>query len=185
MPSPLACLQEIDAALNPGGVIVLTSPFTWLEEYTDRAKWIGGRKDEAAPGGEGPLRCADALKGTLGAMGYTVLDEGKVRGSWGGGLDVLRAVCVCWRGWWGCCTRAVCARSARLLLRRLHKASSRFPMQLFLVKARFRSSYHLNVQAALQSSGSRFSHPLPLFPSYSRLALMPPSLSPPDPPGHP
>lgn len=77
VPSPAACLSEIDAALNPGGILVLTSPFTWLEEYTDRSKWVGGRREDAGPDGA-PLRCADALKAALGAKGYTVLDEGKV-----------------------------------------------------------------------------------------------------------
>jgi SAM-dependent methyltransferase len=79
VPSPMACLQEIDRSLNPGGVLALTSPFTWLDEYTDRAKWLGGRRDGLGPDGR-PLRCADALKATLAGMGYTVLEEGKVRG---------------------------------------------------------------------------------------------------------
>jgi len=79
VPSPLACLQEIDAALNPGAVLVLTSPFTWLEEYTDRSKWVGGRRDVGGADGR-PVRCAEALKATLAGMGYTVLTEGKVGG---------------------------------------------------------------------------------------------------------
>jgi SAM-dependent methyltransferase len=82
VPSPAACLNEIDAALNPGGILVLTSPFTWLEEYTDKDKWLGGRATAGAGGG--PLRCADALKGALAAKGYSVLDEGKVGVFWGG-----------------------------------------------------------------------------------------------------
>jgi hypothetical protein len=85
VPSPAACLAEIDRSLNPGGILVLTSPFTWLEEYTDRAKWLGGRRDELGADGK-PVRCADALKGALERMGYTVMEEGKVRGpgrGWG------------------------------------------------------------------------------------------------------
>ncbi|GBF99408.1 hypothetical protein Rsub_12240, partial [Raphidocelis subcapitata] len=77
VPSPAACLAEIDRALAPGGVLVLTSPFTWLEEYTERSKWVGGRAGEAGPDGR-PLRCADALKATLKGMGYSIADEGKI-----------------------------------------------------------------------------------------------------------
>jgi hypothetical protein len=62
------------AALNPGGVLVLTSPFTWMEDYTAKAKWIGGRVDENGRA----LRCADALKAATAEMGFTVLEEGKV-----------------------------------------------------------------------------------------------------------
>lgn len=75
VPDPQVCLQGIADALNPGGVLVLTSPFTWMEDYTAKAKWVGGRVDEQT--GK-PLRCADALKAAMGDMGFTVLEEGKV-----------------------------------------------------------------------------------------------------------
>ncbi|MCT7655787.1 hypothetical protein MBH78_16400 [Oceanimonas sp. NS1] len=32
------------ARLNAGGCLVLTSPYTWLDTYTPRAKWLGGIK---------------------------------------------------------------------------------------------------------------------------------------------
>jgi 5-histidylcysteine sulfoxide synthase/putative 4-mercaptohistidine N1-methyltranferase len=36
----------VDAAhrLNPGGLLILTSPYTWLEAHTPKAKWLGGFK---------------------------------------------------------------------------------------------------------------------------------------------
>lgn len=52
----------------------MTSPFTWLEEYTAKAKWVGGSVGEDGK----VLRCADALKATMADMGFTVLEEGKV-----------------------------------------------------------------------------------------------------------
>jgi hypothetical protein len=79
VPDPAACLDQMDAALAPGGLLVLTSPFTWLEEYTAKERWVGGRA-----GADGaPVRCADALKGALAARGYTVLDEGRVSAALG------------------------------------------------------------------------------------------------------
>ena len=79
VPNPAACLDEMARSLRPGGVLVMTSPFTWLEEYTERAKWVGGRRDGGGEGGGGggPLRCADALKAALKARGFVVLDEGR------------------------------------------------------------------------------------------------------------
>jgi hypothetical protein len=45
-----------------------------MEDYTAKAKWIGGRVDENGRA----LRCADALKAATAEMGFTVLEEGKV-----------------------------------------------------------------------------------------------------------
>lgn len=74
VPDPHACLAGIADALNPGGVLVLTSPFTWMEDYTAKFKWVGGRVGEDGK----PLRCADALKAAMGELGFTVLEEGKI-----------------------------------------------------------------------------------------------------------
>lgn len=30
--------------MNPGGLLVLLSPYTWLEEFTPKEHWLGGRK---------------------------------------------------------------------------------------------------------------------------------------------
>jgi 5-histidylcysteine sulfoxide synthase/putative 4-mercaptohistidine N1-methyltranferase len=42
--SPKSFLHSIEKHLNPGGLMVLTSPYTWLEEYTPKEEWIGGKK---------------------------------------------------------------------------------------------------------------------------------------------
>ena len=42
---PAAFLINIQSRLRAGGLLVLTSPYTWLEEYTDKSKWLGGIKD--------------------------------------------------------------------------------------------------------------------------------------------
>ncbi len=42
--SPADFLEQIKARIRPGGVLVLTSPYTWLEEFTPRENWIGGFK---------------------------------------------------------------------------------------------------------------------------------------------
>lgn len=42
---PARFLQEIGRRLRPGGILLLTSPYTWLEEYTPKANWLGGVRE--------------------------------------------------------------------------------------------------------------------------------------------
>ena len=41
---PAVFLKLISERINPAGLLVLTSPYTWLEEYTEKEKWLGGFK---------------------------------------------------------------------------------------------------------------------------------------------
>jgi 5-histidylcysteine sulfoxide synthase/putative 4-mercaptohistidine N1-methyltranferase len=41
---PAAFLNSIHERINSGGLLVLTSPYTWLEEFTKKENWIGGYK---------------------------------------------------------------------------------------------------------------------------------------------
>ena len=43
---PERFLSQAYARLNDDAILVLTSPYTWLEEYTQKAHWIGGYMDE-------------------------------------------------------------------------------------------------------------------------------------------
>jgi putative 4-mercaptohistidine N1-methyltranferase len=42
LPDPLSCLARLPRLVRPGGWLVITSPYTWLEEYTPREKWLDG-----------------------------------------------------------------------------------------------------------------------------------------------
>jgi putative 4-mercaptohistidine N1-methyltranferase len=39
---PARCLARLPELIAPGGWLVITSPYTWLEEYTPRDKWLDG-----------------------------------------------------------------------------------------------------------------------------------------------
>ena len=39
---PARCLAQLPALVKAGGQLVITSPYTWLEEYTPRANWLCG-----------------------------------------------------------------------------------------------------------------------------------------------
>ncbi|MCF8365683.1 MAG: 5-histidylcysteine sulfoxide synthase [Bacteroidales bacterium] len=42
-------LDQIHERLNTGGILVIASPYTWMEEYTKREKWLGGYKEDGEP----------------------------------------------------------------------------------------------------------------------------------------
>ena len=42
LPDPEAFLARRGSLVKPGGQLLLTTPFTWLEEYTPKDRWIGG-----------------------------------------------------------------------------------------------------------------------------------------------
>ncbi|MCQ8896395.1 5-histidylcysteine sulfoxide synthase [Limnobacter humi] len=60
--SPRRFLDDVASRLNPGGLLVLASPYTWMEDYTPRAEWIGGFKKD----GES-YTTLDGLKDILGS----------------------------------------------------------------------------------------------------------------------
>ena len=46
---PALFLDGIAPRIRAGGLLVITSPYTWLEEYTPKAKWLGGRREHGEP----------------------------------------------------------------------------------------------------------------------------------------
>jgi 2-polyprenyl-3-methyl-5-hydroxy-6-metoxy-1,4-benzoquinol methylase len=42
LPDPSVFLTSVGNFLEPNGLLVLTSPYSWLEQYTPKDKWIGG-----------------------------------------------------------------------------------------------------------------------------------------------
>jgi 5-histidylcysteine sulfoxide synthase/putative 4-mercaptohistidine N1-methyltranferase len=48
LPDPRACLQRMQGAhalVKPGGILVMTTPLSWLEEYTPKSRWLKGIAD--------------------------------------------------------------------------------------------------------------------------------------------
>ncbi|MGA9394007.1 MAG: 5-histidylcysteine sulfoxide synthase [Azonexus sp.] len=59
--NPRKLLESIHTRIMPGGLLVITSPYTWLEAHTAREEWIGGFKKD----GEN-FTTLDGLKEILG-----------------------------------------------------------------------------------------------------------------------
>lgn len=60
--SPARFLGSVHERLNPGGILLIASPYTWLAEHTKREEWIGGFKKN----GEN-FTTLDGLKEMLGS----------------------------------------------------------------------------------------------------------------------
>jgi len=44
--APKKFLSTLHERLNSGGVVVIASPYTWLEEFTEKDQWLGGVKKD-------------------------------------------------------------------------------------------------------------------------------------------
>lgn len=44
--SPARFLREMHRRIAPGGLLMIASPYTWLEEHTRREEWVGGFKKD-------------------------------------------------------------------------------------------------------------------------------------------
>ena len=47
--SPARFLRDLPGRMNPGAILLIASPYTWLEEFTARDKWLGGFKRDGEP----------------------------------------------------------------------------------------------------------------------------------------
>jgi len=60
LPDPAACLERSKELVNSGGVLVITSPCSWMTEFTPREKWLGGFMRHGVP-----VRTLDGIKEIL------------------------------------------------------------------------------------------------------------------------
>lgn len=72
LPDPLACLNSLSRVVNKGGVVVMVTPFSWLEQFTPRGKWLGGFYD---PVSKEPIRSKDQLHLIMEERGFEKIHE--------------------------------------------------------------------------------------------------------------
>ena len=49
LPAPQRCLKRLPALVKPRGQLIITSPCTWLAEYTPKKNWLGGFERDGKP----------------------------------------------------------------------------------------------------------------------------------------
>jgi hypothetical protein len=63
------------SVVNKGGIVVMATPFSWLEEFTPRSKWLGGYLD---PVSCEPVYYKTTLKDFMEARGFEQAHEEKM-----------------------------------------------------------------------------------------------------------
>ncbi len=66
---PRLFLESVHERINAKGMLILTSPYTWLEEFTAKEYWLGGYKDEDGK----TVHTLDTLRTILGKH-FTLVD---------------------------------------------------------------------------------------------------------------
>jgi len=59
--TPGKLLDSFSRLVRPGGCLILSSPYTWLEEFTPKSQWLGGKYDSAGK----PALTFDGIKESL------------------------------------------------------------------------------------------------------------------------
>jgi putative 4-mercaptohistidine N1-methyltranferase len=57
VPDPVKLLEGLKSVVAPGGQLVLSSPYTWLEDFTPKNKWLSG----FASGSPGTLTAIESI----------------------------------------------------------------------------------------------------------------------------
>lgn len=50
LPDPMSCLDALPFLINDGGIVLFITPYSWLEEYTNKKDWLGGHYCEGNSG---------------------------------------------------------------------------------------------------------------------------------------
>ena len=70
---PARFLEDLPNRINTGGILLIASPYTWLEEFTPKEKWLGGFKKDGEP-----VTTLDGLHGRLDNHFERIADPVKV-----------------------------------------------------------------------------------------------------------
>jgi len=69
LPNPRQCLQSLPQLVKDDtGVVLLVTPYSWLEEFTSRQHWLGGAYDPVNL--NEPLWSADAVRDIMSDLGF-------------------------------------------------------------------------------------------------------------------
>jgi len=67
LPKPKSLLQNMEQLVSPGGILMLTTPFSWKAEFTDQSEWLGGQQSGQ--------RSSEAMAEVLEDIGFTNLES--------------------------------------------------------------------------------------------------------------
>ncbi|KRX02689.1 C-type lectin fold [Pseudocohnilembus persalinus] len=64
--NPIQCLISLLPLLTYDGILIITSPYTWMETVADKEKWVGGKNGQTT---------FEALKQLMGELCFELADE--------------------------------------------------------------------------------------------------------------
>jgi len=67
---PMDFLKRLPELVKPDGLLYMTSPYTWLEEYTAQEQWLGGVVKNGVP-----KRTFEALSEILTSLGFSLVTQ--------------------------------------------------------------------------------------------------------------
>jgi putative 4-mercaptohistidine N1-methyltranferase len=70
--SPRKLLNSLATLVRPDGHLILSSPYTWLEEFTPKSEWLGGKRDAA---GNSVLTLEGTKEALLGAFDHLLTKD--------------------------------------------------------------------------------------------------------------
>mmetsp|Transcript_39897 Transcript_39897/g.55460 ORF Transcript_39897/g.55460 Transcript_39897/m.55460 type:complete len:325 (-) Transcript_39897:310-1284(-) len=70
LPDPRALLNRLPTLVNTGGIVVFVSPYSWLEEYTPKELWLGGKENEGKP-----VMSNSTLKHIMSGLNFSLVEE--------------------------------------------------------------------------------------------------------------
>lgn len=68
LPEPLDLLNDLETCVNKNGIVLFLSPYSWLEEFTPKSKWLQQGNEEAAI----------KLKNEMSKRGFVLVHEEEV-----------------------------------------------------------------------------------------------------------
>ena len=63
VPNPIDLIGQLDAILKPGGLLIVASPFNWIDTITSPSEQLGGGLDPAFEGMDSPEALRQLLRG--------------------------------------------------------------------------------------------------------------------------
>lgn len=82
LPDPMACLEALPLLVQPGSVVLILTPFTWLTEFTPRECWLGGYYEkEDRDGGSSQISrilLKDTLQSVMEGLGFCKIHEEQI-----------------------------------------------------------------------------------------------------------
>jgi len=75
LPNPTACLKSLSNIVNRNGVVLILTPYSWLDTFTPKENWLGGYYSNED---QQPIYSKDTLLSMMNTYGFEKIHEEQV-----------------------------------------------------------------------------------------------------------